>query len=184
MNSFCEAVNKHGRGLRVTFVRHGDRIAHTVAAVDGDRFIPLLASDEGTDQDDWPHSPPFQELSVEHRDGGNGVALLVGMAGTSHWSLSVETNAEHRQLAFDVACRVKEPPSKLGSAYRAMVKPLLSDGVVSMQDLATVVVDNAADFATHTLHASEGGFIIEVDGSEAACPSTIRWRYTIVRSES
>src|SRR5436853_5119442 len=89
-----ETHNATGRGLRVAFTRVKDRFAHTVWLLEGDAATPLWASVEGSDADDWPASPALQQLSIETLPDGRRVALLVGMAGTSHWSLSVEPAAD------------------------------------------------------------------------------------------
>jgi len=95
------------------------------AATDADRShgarrprTVVFESIEGTPEEDWPPSPPLQELHLEARPDGKQLALLVGMAGTSHWSLSVEFDAAAGTAVFDVACRVKRAPGGLGSRYR------------------------------------------------------------------
>jgi hypothetical protein len=110
-----------GGGWRVAFERRGDRLAHRIAAERDGTWIDLLESVEGTADEDWPPSPPLQELHTESRADARQVALLVGMAGSSHWSLSVELLFERRELVFDTACRVRAAPAWLGSVYRVCV---------------------------------------------------------------
>ncbi|MCE9545258.1 MAG: hypothetical protein K8T25_07045, partial [Planctomycetia bacterium] len=119
-----------GAGWRASFHACGDRIAHTIGVVVAGRFVPLLASMEGTPDDDWPPSPPLTTIDVPAKSGGGSAthptttttaALLVGMAGRSHWSLSVELDAQAWRITFDAAVRLKELPARLGSAYRTMV---------------------------------------------------------------
>ncbi|MEM0927338.1 MAG: hypothetical protein AAGJ83_14935 [Planctomycetota bacterium] len=62
----------------------------------------------------WPSSPPLQQLSLEVIDD-KSVALGVGCAGTSHWSLSVE--AVESGFRFDWACRTKTDAEFLGIHY-------------------------------------------------------------------
>src|ERR1051326_2095918 len=94
-----EAVGSNGVGLRIEFIWRDDRYRHTVSLIDRDRAsIPLLESIEGNSEDDWPSSPPLQTLSVERLSDGRSVALLVGMAGGSHWSASVEPVAGQAAL--------------------------------------------------------------------------------------
>ena len=78
--------------LRVRFFQSGDRYCHAIDLVDGDSTRTLLESVEGDDTDLWPPSPPMQHLNVswiaseaEHRH----VAMLVGGAGSSNWSMCV-----------------------------------------------------------------------------------------------
>lgn len=112
-----------GQALGVAFSRGTDRIGHTIgveaACDDGPaRFVPLLHSVEGTSQDLWPASSALQSLSIEALPDGRRVALLVGMAGRSHWSASIEANQEQQALIFDLACRTSQTPDFLGSSYR------------------------------------------------------------------
>lgn len=86
-----------------------------------DRFDHSICFDQaeiecrpGSSKDAWPDSPPIQQLSIESIEGRN-VALGVGCAGTSHWSLSVEPTSDG--FRFDWACRAKETPGSLGTAY-------------------------------------------------------------------
>ncbi len=112
-----ETAGPAGAVLRLRFFRAGDRFAHRLELAEGDSIRPLLESLEGTAAEDWPASPPLQQLHVEERPTGK-VALLVGMAGRSHWSLAVETAPNG--FLFRAACRLREPPAKLGSRYRLL----------------------------------------------------------------
>jgi hypothetical protein len=92
--------------LRVRFTWRGDRYAHEICLLRGGAWECVLKSVEGTPDEAWPASPPFQSLHVAPRGEGRQVALLVGMAGKSHWSASVELDAAREQARFEVACRV------------------------------------------------------------------------------
>ncbi|MFM7073965.1 MAG: hypothetical protein ACKO38_19435 [Planctomycetota bacterium] len=89
----------------------------------------LLESCEGQSGDIWPASPPLQQLLVESRAEAGQVALLVGMAGRSHWSLSVEPLADRIGFRFDAACRLSGPPEWLGHVWRPshLLVPLAVD---------------------------------------------------------
>jgi hypothetical protein len=101
--------------LRVVFHWCGDRYGHTIERrIDG-QWRALLESVEGAPDDLWPPSPPLQSLHIESRPDGP-VALLVGMAGKSHWSASVEAKGADG-LVFDLACRTNENTTRLGSSY-------------------------------------------------------------------
>jgi hypothetical protein len=102
--------------LSVEFTRRGDRFAHRVLAADADDWVGLLESLEGAADDDWPASPPWQEVHCEQRVGGVQVALAVGKAGKSHWSASFELDAAG-SLTVDVACRAAAAPRRLCSTY-------------------------------------------------------------------
>src|SRR5215213_8525183 len=116
-----ESIAEDGLRLRVEFVWRGDRFGHLISMVaPTGQTMPLLESIEGTPADEWPASPPFQSLTIEDRPDGRTVALLVGMAGGSHWSASAEPVSGRAEIAFDVACRHKTKPNRLGSRYRSL----------------------------------------------------------------
>ncbi len=175
-----EAIDASGCGLRATFVWHRDRFAHTIARVDRGRLIPLLASHEGTESDEWPPSPPLQSLSIEDR-GGRTVALLVGMAGRSHWSVSVESDiGEPPSLVFDVACRASESSEQLGSRYRLMSEqtaPSQSHVVEIHPSLRAEAVRVDADAASVQL--SEYALAITPATYHTCGATTIRWKYRL-----
>lgn len=102
-----------GGDLRVEFFRSADRVAHRVLL----RGVMIAHSVEGTPEQDWPPSPPFQEVHFETSPQGVPLALLVGQAGRSHWSASVSAG-EGSQIVFDVACRLHLMPDCLGTAYQ------------------------------------------------------------------
>lgn len=119
--------------LRMDFHRTGDRLAHriwlksgpaTAAAGPSDPLEEtlLLESLEGTNSEDWPASPPWQQLDWHSLPGRGQAALLVGLAGRSHWSASIEP--VKCGWVLDIACRVKSAPqgcrlaTRLGSSYR------------------------------------------------------------------
>ena len=151
-----------GGGLRIVFTRLGDRFAHTIEAFIDERFRSVLSSMEGTADEAWPPSPPFQQLHFEERPGGVRVALLVGMAGTSHWSAAVELDPATGEATFDVACRLRSVPMHLGSRYR-IHEP---SGFVLIPTEGTLgqVPDQAAVFP---------------EKSTVNMPATLRWRYVV-----
>jgi len=112
-----DALAIEGTGLRVVFRRLGDRVAHAIERLQDASWSPILESLEGGPDDVWPPSPPLQELHFEDRPDGRRLALLVGRAGASHWSLSVEWDPLSSRFSFDAACRVRSAPAWLGSRY-------------------------------------------------------------------
>jgi hypothetical protein len=110
-----------------------DRYAHRILAV-GCEGLPvlLLESVEGTAEDNWPSSPAFQALNLEELQGDTETkdaplaAMLVGMSGSTHWSMTVNGLAQSAlddQIStepgfhFDVAGRLKAPPKVLSTRY-------------------------------------------------------------------
>lgn len=174
-----DAVNKDGRGLRVTFVWHRDRYAHTIAVVRGDHITPVLASGEGTEFDDWPPSPALQDLSIEHRGDDQSVALLVGMAGTSHWSLSIEATKSESTLVFDVACRVTDKPRQMGSLYRTMIRADIESLTAKFNDFCQLALLEIDQQPSLELTATDDGVALALSEIQIDSSATIRWKYIV-----
>jgi len=118
-SQLCASLPVGEISLVVEFLLRNDRYQRTVSVIDGlGQNRRLLESIEGESGDDWPESPPLQSLHVEDRPDGRQVALLVGMAGRSHWSASIEPAIDRAELVFDIACRHSAMPAWLGSQYR------------------------------------------------------------------
>ena len=116
-------------GLRFETVRQGDRYRQSIAPSPDTPDHRRLRSLEGDDRDRWPPTPPLQQLTRETR-GNSTVLLGVGMAGRSHWSVSIL--ADGNRLLFDAACRVRGEPGFLGSTFElpsdVKLSPELSPG--------------------------------------------------------
>jgi hypothetical protein len=199
------AVDARGRGLRVTFFRCHDRLAHRIEFVDGGVAGPALVSVEGDARDPWPPSPPLQQLRCEEPAAGRRVLLLVGMAGRSHWSVSVEADPAGPSLVWDVACRLVSPPRWLGSTYRAeaavgaeTAQPLLGDashaeragysktlGPETAQRVGwgrgrwSGVVSAEDAGSQPALQVAADQLQIVADGGR--WPATVRWKYRVSR---
>jgi len=92
--------------LEVRFVWRQDRFQHDVVLVTETGETRLLQSCEGDDQQEFPPSPPLQDMSVEVRPGAQ-VALAVGMAGSALWSVSVQATQGAGRIEFDWACQTR-----------------------------------------------------------------------------
>jgi len=157
--------------LRVCFRWTDDRYAHEIWLLDGAQWICALASIEGSPQDDWPASPPLQSLAVDTRDDGTAVALLVGMAGSSHWSASVQLDPAVSCVRFDVACRVRASHAgPLGSTYRPMADQLPTDAIA---------IETDPSFTPAQLERQDGLMRIVVAAAPDDAPRTIRWGYRL-----
>jgi hypothetical protein len=180
-----DAINSAGDGLRLTYFWRVDRYAHRIERIEAGLTIPLLESIEGTELDRWPPSPPLQQLSVETLPDGRAVALLVGMAGSSHWSLTAEPIANEISLLFDVACRAKENGAVLGSAYRSLVRHELSGEAVLLHRPGGIGKPAGVEIlpvpdspATTRWDIDARGLLLRVDGA-ASSPQTVRWKYCV-----
>lgn len=183
-----EAVIEGG-GLRVDFTRADDRFAHVIGWLNevpggGLEFVPLLESVEGTADDNWPASPPLQSLHVEDRPDGKRLALLVGMAGRSHWSASLEFDPALGKATWDVACRLHAEPAALTSTYRVVEAKLLSvsDSSVRLSSGSRCfeLQLEGSDQHSCTLNAtSPTQLTIQCFSPPGLLPRTVRWRYTL-----
>lgn len=171
--------------LRVVFRQVADRWAHSIELLDGESFVPWLTSLEGKPDEDWPSSPPLQQLSCERHEG-RPVLLLVGMAGKSHWSLSVDVEPQSGRATFDVACRrggegVSHTRSTYLSADGMHAAKLMFEQqmfAVSRHSRSPGLLGRALD---NTNVAAEGPFLFLSNGlssGEASSP-TVRWRYSL-----
>lgn len=108
-----------GLEMELSFDWRGDRWGHTLTLTPpGGGVLVLVASEEGTPEQVWPPSPPLQALDRQTLADGRPVALLVGMAGRSHWSASVELDFVREAIRFDLACRHAGQPGWIGSTCR------------------------------------------------------------------
>jgi hypothetical protein len=180
-----ESCDAKGNGWRLTFVRRNDRWAHQIALLLANRRPQLLlASVEGADRDVWPSSPPFQELVIERSHDDNsirsGPAMLLGRAGTGHWSASFELQLDPPRLLVDVACKVDRSPGFLGSTYRCSspVDQTQEMSIALWRDANGPSVWLAADENLRSELAAENETIV-VRPKSAASPATVRWRYRL-----
>jgi hypothetical protein len=101
----------------VTFSWSGDRWEHVVLVPDGRTWRSVEGPGGPVEDPRWPASPPLVEVSLVAA-GGRPAVLGVGLAGRSHFSLSVVACPERPEtLLFEAAARVVEPGGWLGSTY-------------------------------------------------------------------
>jgi hypothetical protein len=176
-----------GGGIAVRFAFHEDRYSHEILLADGSQWIPILKSVEGSPDDEWPASPPLQSLHLETRPGNRQLALLVGMAGHSHWSMSVELDSAAARVTFDVACRTRAGAvERLGSRYKAL-QPLAEHGrrraIVVPTALAPVrlAIEICEPFGDARLETNADFINLIAVPTSSAQPQTVRWGYAVSR---
>ena len=181
--AILESRGPDGAGLRITFLWQEDRYGHEIAYVDDQTASTLLVTERESAGLPWPGSPPLQQISWLETAPGRRVALLVGMAGKSHWSFSVEADRGTVGLVLDVACRVQCQPEWLGSTYRC-------EHAVSGQTPSAVCFNIGNRVATVVAESPNGGQPVAIDRSGAHLsivprldrintPVTVRWKYRI-----
>jgi hypothetical protein len=188
-SEFLDFPINDGHKLRVEFFKQGDRYAHRLSAVlvedDGSRrVIPLAESVEGAADDPWPPSPPLQSLSMEEMPVAGRAALLVGMAGRSHWSASIELDLIGKDPpAFELACRFTSVPDWLGSTYRIAPDMVMRTAKGLM--LANLDVGLVVGF-TSDCQVRESGdetFEFRVATEKLRPPSTAQWQYLVMATK-
>jgi hypothetical protein len=101
----------------VSFTWSGDRWQHAVAAADGRCWRSIEGAGPAGEDPRWPASPALVEVSLVVA-GSRPAVLGVGLAGRSHFSLSVVACPDRPDtLLFEAACRIAEPAGWLGSTY-------------------------------------------------------------------
>ncbi|MEO8498315.1 MAG: hypothetical protein ABI614_24905 [Planctomycetota bacterium] len=176
-----KAMNADNVGLQVEFAWRQDRHRHTISLLVDDCANTVFESFEGSSVDDWPPSPPLQQLSVEELRPQSQVALLVGMAGKSHWSISVEPAGDRAAFVFDVACRSNGPAERLGSAYLLPADQLAANGdhhaVIEIEGRSIQLRCDREGATAAAVKVDPSGLWIAPTVINAG--GTTRWRYTI-----
>jgi len=107
----------HAGSTSVTFIWSGDRWEHVVVVLDGRRWRSVEGPGGPGDDPRWPASPPLVEVSLVAA-GPRPAVLGVGLAGRSHFSLSVVACPDRPDtLLFEAAARIIAPAGWLGSTY-------------------------------------------------------------------
>jgi len=197
------AITVEGKSYELTFTREGDRIIQRLVTDSG---LPseqvVLESCEGTPADAWPASSPLQSLSIEELTPGAPVGLLVGMAGKSHWSASIERLSGNNGWRWDIACRVNVTPDFLGSTYRLpqvqtepnpSFRPVTASPNSSEVQTALPLSSNTKLLVTAepisdargnvvsccALLSSASGFQLSAPLSTISGATTFRWKYRV-----
>jgi hypothetical protein len=171
------AVLSAGDRLQLRFARRGDRWGPTIQFHIAGRAVWQLNSVEGTADEVWPISPAFQSLEMHAQPDGRTFALLVGMAGSSHWSASVEADPIGERIVFDVACRIKIEPKLLGSSY------VLSDPA-SRPRIEAIALESMAGGSQPIIETTGERIVVRVMDLAGFLPRTVRWKYAISASEA
>ncbi len=176
-----ETLDEGGCGLRLVVSRQQDRSIHQVFVIQGQTSLPLIQSVEGQPSQRWPPSPPLQQIHFQTDSNGTQTVFLVGMAGSSHWSLSIQATQSPSALLFDAACRLVEPAGWLGSTYQSPAD-------------AQTIAQAASCLITHDCHLQ----LLQGHGAEAhlslvdqllkicaqptssQLPTTVQWKYRLV----
>ena len=109
--------------LRLRFEKQGDRYAQVIEVSEAHDWSPVARSVEGTPEEAWPFSPPWQELTAEQRGPDQQIIFTVGKAGTAHWSGSF-SKLPTGGLRCELACRTSRVPHFVGTTFHSVRKDL------------------------------------------------------------
>jgi hypothetical protein len=208
-------INASGNGVRVEFRKQGDRFRHTIFRVCGDERSAVLKSVESKSTEVFPASPPWADVHQQ-----DDTLFFTGATTQAHWSMSVQRSSlavashgrepcgnrsrgaaalprenESSFLDFDIACRLKSPPSCIGSVYQCSndVETVASDlghyllTVHGRKESPAVIAGSLASgpkqgcrvavlphqSTPHQLQLSPG------ESAPSSYPATIQWRYGV-----
>jgi hypothetical protein len=160
--------------LVLQFQRQGDRWMHFINVRRDGKMAALVFSAEGESEEEWPPSPPFQNLELQTLPGKSQTALLVGKAGSSHWSAAIEADPTAGVLRFDIACRIQKEPLRLGSGYWIGANPKLPQPALPRFEISPI-----GDGVERRLEVTDREMAIRALSGPGPLPRTIRWQYVI-----
>lgn len=167
--------------MRTVFRFLDDRYEHRLYLIRGDSERLLLSSIDASDDEFEPPSPPLQQVS-QSSSLTDQIVMGVGMAGRSHWSLSV-LEIDSMVLLFDVACRVGQSTKSLGSTYQyhGTSQPVLENGLVFFHELDGFFLAGGKTTATGSEELHCRGQTIQIEPTQipTTIPSTVQWRYRV-----
>ena len=183
-SQIIQAIGGDDTGLRATLAWVDDRFVQQIDWVAGNQAFRLMESVEGAADDAWPPSPALQQMSVENRSQNRQVALMVGMAGQNHWSVSIENDPQERKLTFDVACRIAEESSKLGTQYRttSAITLLSNDHGVEVAVAGRrcqLILESTGRGESDLIQHRKGIIRIVPTEKLSTYPNTVRWKYSL-----
>ena len=181
-----ESIGTDATGLRVHMVWKDDRYQHCVDWVAGDQTFRLLESVEGVGDDLWPPSPALQQLTVEQRTQSRQVGLMVGMAGNSHWSISIENDPLERSMLFEVACRVADTEAgNLQTTYKSSVPIKIVDPIERIAEMSIagrrcrIKIESTGRGELDELVIDGNMVTITPTEMPSSWPATIGWKYRL-----
>ncbi len=163
------------QGLRMVVEWRGDRFRHFIITREQNNCRSKLESIEGTTMDLWPTSPALQSIHMPH-DSNWRTAMLVGMAGRSHWSMCIEADFDNDRFHFDAACRLQEPPNWIGSTYQRL--PNIASSVPT-GEIAVRGTQRAVNQAAVIYDKDCAIFRVSPQSAVNSYLGTARWPYAI-----
>lgn len=178
------AITKNDVAVSVSFEKIPDRFSHQIELKNPEKKTALV-SEEGSSEQIWPPSPALQELHFESRTESD-VLLAVGMAGDSHYSLSVESNRIN-ELRFQFACRFKKQPEFIGSSYK-VIQGTNGDTAVNdsieinllQNEFFEIATSNETELTTEFTDGKTSRFQALNLQRPELLPNTLQWGFTLI----
>lgn len=182
------------REWRCTFHFSRDRWRHQFEIWNGDGWLPLLASHEGTPDNASPPSPAFQDLRLEQLGESTAEFQLFGQAGKTVYSAAIRCDTLAGTITADICARSRSvtPLQPPGSTYRISadrVSAHSEGGRLSLEAGAAVIRVEAVEGAAAELsdaHSTQNASLISIRASYppaepgmAINPRNVRWKYQV-----
>lgn len=171
----------------IRFFAANDRYAHQIGWQIDAQFIPLLESVEGTADDDWPPSPPLQQIHSQTLPQGP-VTWGLGSAGSGHWSASFARQPAPAGVAaawlVEWAVRSEKDVGWVGTTYR-LVEPFTEFDVQTADEIAvidprsTVRLVVRSEHAEWSLSKQDRTLRLRPRLPWSAAASTLTWSYFV-----
>ena len=177
-------IENAGKTICVEFYRFAKQFGHRIG-FHGFNSQPIFANTVETFSEQvWPDAPPVQDVHFEDR-GTSQVLLGLGMAGKSHYSVSIGSNLRD-ELKFEFACHVKEKPGFLGTVYsfaqastgfHHSIKQGIIDQVISQDEHSLTEFESVAE--TDSLQNRAGLRVTPRTAYDGSASQTIQWGFSI-----
>ncbi|MFO0916340.1 MAG: hypothetical protein U0795_25505 [Pirellulales bacterium] len=168
-----------GLRLELTLTWLGDRYGQRLVVINelGER-CEVAESCEGTADDLWPPAPPLQQVLMHTIADQVPAALGVGMAGTSHWSVSIEADPREPRIVWDVACRCQpSAPGRLHSTFRRIEPPSLDDLPCGLRPVPLDIPEAGPAIISSEGRQTEFRPAAGTENSPSGEWTTVRWRF-------
>jgi hypothetical protein len=174
-----EIGSPDGCRLSLSLLPEAGRYQQRLVVRDGGQAREWLLSCEGDHDELWPASPPLQQHSLQSAGDGRRFVLLLGMAGNSHWSLSIEEQPAEAALLFDVACRLQRAPAWLGSCYASRLPIDFAGGAgrIRGSGAAMLFIEPLGEETVLRPGPGEASFSLAPWTNPERLAATIRWKY-------
>lgn len=143
---------------------------------------PAVRSIDGLPADNWPPSPPWQDLFVEQKSLHQCEIQLLGQAAGNHYSGAIMWNELAREIHFDLAVRLQTAPPErwIVSQYQraipdgecSLITHRLQDHPITTSYLESSTCSTSEPFATIAVDETTS-----LKWDRKRC--TFRWAYSL-----